>query len=179
MSVTFGVFPGPRDANSPVCNDDKRPHWSSSTLETYTMSRRQSRVSLADRQNEALQEFESRKLFSQFGLTGVFMNELGLSLDTTVKRKYLQYNKQIIKENSNLRVQVEELKSQISQLYVENLALGRSNIALEKQLKREKARRKSGGDPKTIKETDKLVSLSGSSFFGSGGPDWRSYRLWK
>ncbi|KAG8954747.1 hypothetical protein FRC04_011180 [Tulasnella sp. 424] len=85
------------------------------------------------------------------------MDELGLSLDTTVKRKYLQYNKQIIKENSNLRVQVEELKSQISQLYVENLALGRSNIALEKQLKREKARRKSGGDPKTINDTDKLA----------------------
>ncbi|KAG8928911.1 hypothetical protein FRC01_005193 [Tulasnella sp. 417] len=97
-------------------------------------SKPQRGAGLADRQNEALQEFES------------------------LKRKYLQYNKQIIKENSNLRVQVEEMKAQISQLYVENLALGRSNIALEKELKREKARRTSGGDPKTINQTDKLAA---------------------
>ncbi|KAG9051126.1 hypothetical protein FS837_011972 [Tulasnella sp. UAMH 9824] len=88
----------------------------------------------------------------------VFTNELGPFLPATVKRKYLQYNKQIIKENSNLRVQVEEMKAQISQLYVENLALGRSNIALEKELKREKARRAIGGDPKTINQTDKLAA---------------------
>ncbi|KAG9019169.1 Phosphotransferase enzyme [Tulasnella sp. 427] len=87
-----------------------------------------------------------------------FVNQLVAFFCNPVKRKYLQYNKQIIKENSNLRVQVEELKAQISQLYVENLALGRSNIALEKELKREKARRKVGSDPKTINATDKLAA---------------------
>ncbi|KAG8858556.1 hypothetical protein FRB96_005228 [Tulasnella sp. 330] len=95
------------------------------------MSRRHSRVSLADRQNEALQEFES------------------------LKRKYLQYNKQIIKENSQLRVTVEELKSQLSQLYADNLNLSRSNIALEKQLKRERAvNKKRGGNGNAIQQAD-------------------------
>lgn len=76
-----------------------------------------------------------------------------------MKRKYLTYNKQIIKENSQLRVQVEELKGQISQLYVENLALGKSNIALDKELRKEKAAKKGFGNVKSIHETDAMVSL--------------------
>ncbi|KAG9011165.1 hypothetical protein FRB94_009091 [Tulasnella sp. JGI-2019a] len=95
------------------------------------MSRRHSRVSLADRQSEALQEFES------------------------LKRKYLQYNKQIIKENSQLRVQVEELKSQLSQLYADNLTLSRSNISLEKALKRERAaNKKRSGNGNAVQQAD-------------------------
>ncbi|KAG8898272.1 hypothetical protein FRB99_007555 [Tulasnella sp. 403] len=97
------------------------------------MSRRHSRVSLADRQNEALQEFE------------------------TLKRKYLQYNKAIIKENSQLRVQIEELKGQISQLYAENLALGKSNIALEKELKHERANKR-GAERNTIQAADAVAA---------------------
>ncbi|TFK45908.1 hypothetical protein OE88DRAFT_1721318 [Heliocybe sulcata] len=78
------------------------------------MSRRESRTSTATRQNDALLEFEN------------------------FKKKFLLANKHITKLNTTLSCKVEELQAQISQLYVENLSLRASSIALEAQLKREK-----------------------------------------
>ncbi|KAF9009695.1 hypothetical protein BDQ17DRAFT_1323225 [Cyathus striatus] len=78
------------------------------------MSRRESRASLTSRQNDALFEFES------------------------FKKKFLLANKHITKLNSTLSVRIEELNAQISTLYVENLRLRASEIALAAQLKREK-----------------------------------------
>ncbi|KAJ8481018.1 hypothetical protein ONZ45_g15454 [Pleurotus djamor] len=80
------------------------------------MSRRDARVSLGARQNDALVEFES------------------------FKKKFLLANKHITKLNSTLSVRIEELNAQISTLYVENLRLRASEIALTAQLKREKAK---------------------------------------
>ncbi|KAJ3502638.1 hypothetical protein NLJ89_g8794 [Agrocybe chaxingu] len=78
------------------------------------MSRRESRSSLGARQNDALFEFES------------------------FKKKFLLANKHITKLNSTLSVRIEELNAQISTLYVENLRLRASEIALASQLKRER-----------------------------------------
>ncbi|TDL18938.1 hypothetical protein BD410DRAFT_822282 [Rickenella mellea] len=79
------------------------------------MSRRDSRVHVASaRQNDALLEFE------------------------TFKKKFLLANKHITKLNSTLSVRIEELNAQISTLYVENLRLRASEIALASQLKRER-----------------------------------------
>ncbi|KAL4267548.1 shugoshin family protein [Pleurotus pulmonarius] len=77
-------------------------------------TRRDSRVSVGARQNDALVEFES------------------------FKKKFLLANKHITKLNSTLSVRIEELNAQISTLYVENLRLRASEIALAAQLKREK-----------------------------------------
>ncbi|KAI0045775.1 hypothetical protein FA95DRAFT_1680251 [Auriscalpium vulgare] len=77
------------------------------------MSRRDSRVSL-NRQNDALLEFEN------------------------FKKKFLLANKHITKLNSTLSVRIEELNAQISALYVENLRLRASEIALAAQLKKER-----------------------------------------
>lgn len=77
-------------------------------------SRRESRASLGSRQNDALFEFEN------------------------FKKKFLLANKHITKLNSTLSVRIEELNAQISTLYVENLKLRASEIALEAQLKRER-----------------------------------------
>ncbi|KAH7911108.1 hypothetical protein BJ138DRAFT_1172733 [Hygrophoropsis aurantiaca] len=77
------------------------------------MSRRDSRASLNARQNDALNEFEN------------------------FKKKFLLANKHITKLNSTLSVRIEELNAQISTLYVENLRLRASEIALAAQLKRE------------------------------------------
>ncbi|KIJ63388.1 hypothetical protein HYDPIDRAFT_29636 [Hydnomerulius pinastri MD-312] len=77
------------------------------------MSRRDSRVSLNIRQNDALTEFEN------------------------FKKKFLLANKHITKLNSTLSVRIEELQAQISTLYVENLRLRASEIALAAQLKKE------------------------------------------
>ncbi|KAK0493305.1 hypothetical protein EDD18DRAFT_1179426 [Armillaria luteobubalina] len=82
------------------------------------MSRRESRVSMGARQNDALFEFEN------------------------FKKKFLQANKQITKLNSTMSVRIEELNAQISTLYNENLRLRASEIALSTELKRE--REKSG-----------------------------------
>ncbi|KAF5387168.1 hypothetical protein D9615_002095 [Tricholomella constricta] len=79
-----------------------------------TMSRRESRVSINIRQNDALFEFEN------------------------FKKKFLLANKHITKLNSTLSVRIEELNAQISSLYVENLRLRASEIALAAQLKRER-----------------------------------------
>ncbi|KAF8508290.1 hypothetical protein JB92DRAFT_3145075 [Gautieria morchelliformis] len=79
-------------------------------------SRRDSRVHLSIRQDDALLEFEN------------------------FKRKYLLVNKHITKLNSTLSVRVEELNAQVSTLYVENLRLRASEIALVSQVKREKER---------------------------------------
>ncbi|TFK35465.1 hypothetical protein BDQ12DRAFT_688188 [Crucibulum laeve] len=78
------------------------------------MSRRESRVSMGARQNDALFEFEN------------------------FKKKFLLANKHITKLNSTLSVRIEELNAQISTLYVENLRLRASEIALAAQLKRER-----------------------------------------
>ncbi|KAI0261795.1 hypothetical protein BC834DRAFT_894867 [Gloeopeniophorella convolvens] len=80
------------------------------------MSRRESRVSVGVRQNDALFEFEN------------------------FKKKFLLANKHITKLNSTLSVRIEELNAQISVLYVENLRLRASEIALGSQLKKEKER---------------------------------------
>ncbi|KAI0074699.1 hypothetical protein K474DRAFT_1665142 [Panus rudis PR-1116 ss-1] len=78
------------------------------------MSRRQSRVSIDSRQNDTLLEFEN------------------------FKKKFLLANKHITKLNSTLSVRIEELNAQISSLYVENLRLRASEIALSAQLKKER-----------------------------------------
>ncbi|TFK68629.1 hypothetical protein BDN72DRAFT_960128 [Pluteus cervinus] len=78
------------------------------------MSRRDSRASINARQNDALFEFEN------------------------FKKKFLLANKHITKLNSTLSIRIEELNGQISMLYVENLRLRASEIALAAQLKREK-----------------------------------------
>ncbi|KAF9460906.1 hypothetical protein BDZ94DRAFT_1283711 [Collybia nuda] len=78
------------------------------------MSRRESRVSMNVRQNDALFEFEN------------------------FKKKFLLANKHITKLNSTLSVRIEDLNAQISTLYVENLRLRASEIALVAQLKRER-----------------------------------------
>ncbi|KAI0355189.1 hypothetical protein OH77DRAFT_1455325 [Trametes cingulata] len=78
------------------------------------MSRRQSRVSIESRQNDTLLEFEN------------------------FKKKFLLANKHITKLNSTLSARIEELNAQISTLYVENLRLRASEIALTSQLKKEK-----------------------------------------
>ncbi|KAH8100368.1 hypothetical protein BXZ70DRAFT_939200 [Cristinia sonorae] len=100
-----------------ITSNDEVEH-SPSTSST-TMSRRQSRVSTDARQNDTLLEFEN------------------------YKKKFLLANKHITKLNSSLSVRVEELNAQISTLYVENLRLRASEIALVAQLKkeREKSRR--------------------------------------
>ncbi|KAH8992191.1 hypothetical protein EDB92DRAFT_590748 [Lactarius akahatsu] len=78
------------------------------------MSRRESRVSMNERQNDALFEFEN------------------------FKKKFLLANKHITKLNSTLSVRIEELNAQISALHVENLRLRASEIALGSQLKKER-----------------------------------------
>ncbi|PIL33198.1 hypothetical protein GSI_04648 [Ganoderma sinense ZZ0214-1] len=78
------------------------------------MSRRQSRVSIEARQNDTLLEFEN------------------------FKKKFLLANKHITKLNSTLSARIEELNAQISTLYVENLRLRASEIALTSQLKKER-----------------------------------------
>ncbi|KAH9930881.1 uncharacterized protein B0H18DRAFT_1116587 [Fomitopsis serialis] len=78
------------------------------------MSRRQSRISIDTRQNDTLLEFEN------------------------FKKKFLLANKHITKLNSTLSVRIEELNAQISTLYVENLRLRASEIALASQLKKER-----------------------------------------
>ncbi|KAF9228972.1 hypothetical protein BS17DRAFT_799528 [Gyrodon lividus] len=77
------------------------------------MSRRDSRASLNTRQNDALTEFEN------------------------FKKRFLLANKHITKLNSTLSVRIEELQTEISTLYVENLRLRASEIALAAQLKKE------------------------------------------
>ncbi|KAJ7142125.1 hypothetical protein C8R43DRAFT_1016395 [Mycena crocata] len=78
------------------------------------MSRRESRVSMNVRQNDALLEFEN------------------------FKKKFLLANKHITKLNSTLSMKIEELNTEITTLYTENLRLRASEIALAAQLKRER-----------------------------------------
>ncbi|THH05322.1 hypothetical protein EW145_g4883 [Phellinidium pouzarii] len=78
------------------------------------MSRRDSRVHISTRQNDTLLEFEN------------------------FKKKFLFANKQITKQNCSLSLKIEELNAHISTLYVENLRLRASEIALHSQLRREK-----------------------------------------
>lgn len=83
------------------------------------MSRRESRVSINIRQNDALLEFEN------------------------FKKRFLLANKHITKLNSTLSVKIEDLNAQISALNVENLRLRSSEIALSAQLRREKDKSRS------------------------------------
>ncbi len=116
-----------------------------------TMSRRVSRVSMSERQNDALFEFESCMCLPTFPTTYVPHPLSHL----TVKKKFLLANKHITKSvhaalralhlliapvrlNATLSVRIEELNAQISALYVENLRLRASEIALGSQLKKEK-----------------------------------------
>ncbi|KAF7314964.1 hypothetical protein MIND_00010500 [Mycena indigotica] len=78
------------------------------------MSRRESRVSMGARQNDALVEFEN------------------------FKKKFLLANKHITKLNSTLSMKIEELNTEISTLYAENLRLRASEITLTTELKRER-----------------------------------------
>ncbi|CAK5263950.1 unnamed protein product [Mycena citricolor] len=78
------------------------------------MSRRESRVSTGVRQNDALVEFEN------------------------FKKKFLLANKHITKLNSTLSMKIEELNTEITTLYTENLRLRTSEIALAAQVKRER-----------------------------------------
>ncbi|KAF9239089.1 hypothetical protein BU15DRAFT_88122 [Melanogaster broomeanus] len=87
------------------------------------MSRRDPRVSLNNRQNDALTEFENCNA--------------GVLTLVAVKKKFLLANKHITKLNSTLSVRIEELQAEISTLYVENLRLRTSEIALAAQLKKE------------------------------------------
>ncbi|KAJ3782616.1 hypothetical protein GGU11DRAFT_794823 [Lentinula aff. detonsa] len=89
------------------------------------MSKRESRVSMNARQNDALFEFEN------------------------FKKKFLLANKHITKLNSTLSVRIEELNAQISTLYTENIRLRASEINLAAQLKREREKSR-----KVIAETE-------------------------
>ncbi|KAJ7612094.1 hypothetical protein FB45DRAFT_939857 [Roridomyces roridus] len=80
------------------------------------MSRRESRVSMSVRQNDALVEFEA------------------------FKKKFLLANKHITKLNSTLSMKIEELNAEIGTLQTENLRLRASEVALASQLKRERAK---------------------------------------
>ncbi|KAJ3994325.1 hypothetical protein F5050DRAFT_531958 [Lentinula boryana] len=89
------------------------------------MSKRESRVSMNARQNDALFEFEN------------------------FKKKFLLANKHITKLNSTLSVRIEELNAQISTLYTENIRLRASEINLAAQLNREREK-----SHKVIAETE-------------------------
>ncbi|EJD48738.1 hypothetical protein AURDEDRAFT_183275 [Auricularia subglabra TFB-10046 SS5] len=100
-------------------------------------TRRDSRVHLAARQNDALLEFEN------------------------FKKKYLLVNKHITKLNSTLSVRIEELNAQISELYVENLRLRASEISLAAQLQRERDKtRRLMHDAETAVSADQTSSLA-------------------
>ncbi|KAA1475855.1 hypothetical protein DENSPDRAFT_867083 [Dentipellis sp. KUC8613] len=90
------------------------------------MSRRDSRASVAARQNDALFEFENCMFNSHSAWP--------------LKKKFLLANRHITKLNSTLSVRIEELNAQISALYVENLRLRASELALAAQLKKERER---------------------------------------
>ncbi|KAF8635616.1 hypothetical protein AX15_000256 [Amanita polypyramis BW_CC] len=80
------------------------------------MNRREPRVSTGTKQNDALFEYEA------------------------LKKKFLHANKAITKLNSTLSIRIEELNAELSTLYVENLRLRTSELALAAQLKRERER---------------------------------------
>ncbi|KAG6334031.1 hypothetical protein ID866_5062 [Astraeus odoratus] len=116
-----------------------------------TMSRRDSKVSLNTRQNDALTEFEN------------------------FKKKFLLANKHITKLNSTLSVRIEELQAQISTLYVENLRLRASEIALAAQLKKEqeKSRKILADAEAATSNLSKHLGLLRQSFVVSAGPSPR------
>ena len=115
-----------------------------------TMSRRESRASMGARQNDALSEFENCTSYLRSDSCSHLISPI-------VKKKFLLANKHITKcaaryilsttllinilrLNSTLSSKIEELNAQISTLYVENLRLRASEIALTSQLKRERAK---------------------------------------
>ncbi|KAF9528270.1 hypothetical protein CPB83DRAFT_894534 [Crepidotus variabilis] len=112
-------------------------------------SRRESRSSLGNRQNDALFEFEN------------------------FKKKFLLANKHITKLNSTLSIRIEELNAQISMLYVENLRLRASEIALASQLKREREHsRKVLADAEAASQTlSKHLSCLRGSLHRKGEPE--------
>ena len=133
-----------------------------------TMSRRESRVSMSERQNDALFEFENCMCLPCFLTTHVPPHPPS---HFTVKKKFLLANKHITKSvhaalralsfsdrpvrlNSTLSVRIEELNAQISALHSENLRLRTSEIALGSQLKKEKEK-----SQRIITEAESAVSI--------------------
>ncbi|KAG9318009.1 hypothetical protein JVU11DRAFT_72 [Chiua virens] len=113
------------------------------------MSRRDSRASLNVRQNDALTEFEN------------------------FKKRFLLANKHITKLNSTLSVRIEELQSEISTLYVENLRLRASEIALATQLKKEQEKSRkvlAGAEAATSNLSKHLAFLRQSLNITHGAP---------
>ncbi|KAL4065069.1 hypothetical protein J3A83DRAFT_4360433 [Scleroderma citrinum] len=122
------------------------------------MSRRDPKVSLNNRQNDALTEFEN------------FLWPTRSSV--AVKKKFLLANKHITKLNSTLSVRIEELQAQISTLYVENLRLRASEIALAAQLKKEqeKSRKILADAEAATSNLSKHLGLLRQSFGTPSGP---------
>ena len=118
------------------------------------MSRRESRVSINIRQNDALLEFENCEFMKPAGRNTCLTS---LSQETIPARQqahhkvppHLSLSIQIVsfqsppRLNSTLSVKIEELNAQISALNVENLRLRSSEIALSAQLRREKDKSRS------------------------------------
>ncbi|KAF7298293.1 hypothetical protein MKEN_01353800 [Mycena kentingensis (nom. inval.)] len=104
------------------------------------MSRRESRVSMGARQNDALVEFENFK--KKFLLANKHITKPWLEHDSrsvadqrpglaTLPTAFLSLN-------STLSMKIEELNTEISTLYSENLRLRASEITLTTELKRER-----------------------------------------
>jgi hypothetical protein len=133
------------------------------------MSRRESRVSMSERRNDALFEFENCMCLPSFRTSHVSSHS---PPHFTVKKKFLLANKHITKSvhatlrtlhplnpppprlNATLSVRIEELNAQISALHVENLRLRASEIALGLQLKKEKEK-----SERIVTDAESAVSL--------------------
>ncbi|KAG5637186.1 hypothetical protein H0H81_005443 [Sphagnurus paluster] len=90
-----------------------------------------------------------------------------------VKKKFLLANKHITKLNSTLSVRIEELNAQLSSLYVENLRLRASEIALAAQLKREREKSRkilAEAETATLTLTKHLGFIRQSFNIPSGAP---------
>ena len=125
------------------------------------MSRRQSRVSIDARQNDTLLEFENcassprgfpRDPVLTLSAPSPVQSRRNSSLQTSISRSECclsdidrdvgvlaaASDMWLDRLNSTLSARIEELNAQISSLYVENLRLRASEIALTSQLKKEK-----------------------------------------
>ena len=122
------------------------------------MSRRESRVSINIRQNDALLEFENCELMKPRWPQHIRLTTSSLSQETIPARQQAHRKVPPLKSlsppqmsnqkpsprlNSTLSVKIEELNAHISALNVENLRLRSSEIALCAQLRREKDKSRS------------------------------------
>lgn len=119
------------------------------------MSRRESRVSINIRQNDALLEFENCKPMKPAGCNALLTTPVQSRNDSysptnisqSTSRNPSRHSKLLIRIssrlNSTLSVKIEELNAHISALNVENLRLRSSEIALSAQLRREKDKSRS------------------------------------